>query len=97
MLSPGNDPAQVIQYELFQLDKQGHSHPVGDIGTFSKPLAPHFALSLQFKGSQFTLYVNGNQVQSFTDSAIVGAGWVGLCTVQGSSTFKNAELFQLAG
>ncbi len=97
VLSPGNDPAQLIQYELFQLDKQGKSHQVGAIGTFAKPLAPHFALGLQFKGSQFTLYVNGNQVQSFTDSAIVGAGWVGLCTVQGSSTFKNAELFQLAG
>ncbi len=97
VLSPENDPAQLIQYELFQLDKQGHSHPVGANGTFAKPLAPHFALGLQFKGSQFTLYVNGNQVQSFTDSAIGGAGWVGLCTLQSSSTFKNAELFQLAG
>jgi len=97
VLSPGNDPAQLIQYELFQLDKQGKSHQVGDSGTFAKPLAPHFALGLQFKGSQFTLYVNGNQVQSFTDSAIGSAGWAGLCTLQGSSTFKNAELFQLAG
>ncbi|HZC76281.1 MAG TPA: hypothetical protein VE258_00950, partial [Ktedonobacterales bacterium] len=97
VLSPGSDPAQLIQYQLFQLDKQGHSHLVGAIGTFAKPLAPHFALGLQFKGTTFTLYVNGNQVQSFTDSAIGGAGWVGLCALQGGSTFKNVELFQLAG
>ncbi len=97
VLSPGSDPAQLTQYALFQLDKQGKSHQVGAIGTFDKPLATHFALGLQFKSSTFTLYVNGNQVQSFSDSAIGGAGWVGLCALQGGSTFKKMELFQLAG
>ena len=97
VLSAGSGQSSLTQYQLFRLDAQGHSHDVGSIGTFSTPLAAHFALGLQFKGGQFTLYVNDNRVESFSDSAVGSAGWVGLCALQGGSTFKKVELFQPAG
>jgi hypothetical protein len=54
-----------------------------------------FALGVAFKGSQLTFYVNGQQIGTATDSSFT-TGWTGICAWQGSSSFRDAQVFPLA-
>jgi len=53
------------------------------------------ALSVLFKGDAITLYVNGKQAGTATDSTYTQEGWMALCT-EGDTAFQAAQLFPLA-
>ncbi len=87
------DPAQQT-FQLYKTDDSGNTTSItsGAIGT---KLAAHFALGVLFKGEAMTLYVNGQQVGTASDSTYTQEGWMALCT-EGSTAFRAAQLYPLA-
>jgi eukaryotic-like serine/threonine-protein kinase len=87
------DPSQQA-FQLYKTDDSGKTQSItsGSIGT---KLAEHFALGVLFKGDAITLYVNGQQVGTGTDSTYTQEGWMALCT-EGDTAFRAAQLYPLS-
>ena len=86
------DPAAKT-YSIFKVDRNGQSSPVAS-GNLSSGLAAHFAVSVLYKGSQITVYINGIQVATTTDTTYT-SGWMSLCT-SGETIYTNAIMYPLA-
>ncbi|HET8907939.1 MAG TPA: serine/threonine-protein kinase [Ktedonobacterales bacterium] len=78
---------------LFTSDSQGHIHQVQPSTQLGGTLNKHFAVSALYKGSQITLYINGIQVGTVTDSTYP-SGWVSLCT-SNETIFSDAILYNV--
>jgi serine/threonine protein kinase len=87
----------------YVIDKANNIYALGSIdatgkGTVVKqgalPARPntHFAMGVLFNGSAITLYLNGQQIATTTDSTFT-QGWVGLCTT-GTTEFRDAQIYQ---
>jgi hypothetical protein len=83
------DPAAKT-YSIFKVDGNGQSLPVTS-GSLSSGLAAHFAVSVLYKGSQITVYINGIQVATTTDTTYT-SGWMALCT-SGETIYTNAIMY----
>ena len=83
------DPAAKT-YSIFKVDGNGQSLPVTS-GNLSSGLAAHFAVSVLYKGSQITVYINGIQVATTTDTTYT-SGWMALCT-SGETIYTNAIMY----
>ena len=77
-------------YALARFDASGQATIVKQ-GHLPASLAPHFALGVLFKGGAITLYINGVQLDSATDTTFT-SGYIGLCT-DGMVTFSHAQAY----
>ena len=67
------DPAAKT-YSIFKVDANGQSLPVTS-GSSVAALAAHFAVSVLYKGSQITVYINGIRWRPSRIRPIPAAGW----------------------
>jgi hypothetical protein len=83
------------QYTFYRIDANGAPTTV-PVHTLQGPLAAHFVLGILYHSHSFTLYVNGVPVGTATDLTYTTGGF-GICADQGSVTFRDAQVFPLAG
>jgi serine/threonine-protein kinase len=93
--TPPDPHSHLDRYEVIEQDAAGNSTPIGSVALLPKIPDQTFALGVAFKGSQLTFYVNGQQAGTATDSTFT-TGWTGFCVYQGSSSFRDAQVFPLA-
>jgi hypothetical protein len=77
-------------FVLASVDAAGQATTIKG-GTLPSQLAQHFAIGVLFKGSAITMFINGTQLATATDSAF-GSGWIGLCG-DGTVTYSDVQAF----
>ena len=94
------DPAKG-QYIVYRIDAAGTTNLLPIPGTLSAPLAKHFVLGLLYKGTQLTVYENGQSVggaiSDTSTRAITAAGGLALCADGGSVSYRSAQVYALNG
>ncbi|HEU5348466.1 MAG TPA: protein kinase [Ktedonobacterales bacterium] len=82
-------------YTIYSVDANGNPHSImSEPASIGGTPANHFAISVLYKGSQMTLYINGIPLKTVSD-ATYSSGWVALCT-QGETTFSKVQVYKLA-
>ncbi len=95
LVYPASGHGQPDTYELTALDGAGGSRVIGSAATLAAPLAGDFVLGVAYHGGGFTLYVNGQSLATLTNSTRA-TGWFGVCTLRGTSIFRDAQVFPQA-
>lgn len=91
----GQGEATAPLYALYTIDTNGKSHTLRD-GTISQSIANPLNIGMELKGAQITLYVNGTQIDSVSDSTFSQGGYVGVCTT-GTAVFSDVALYAPGG
>ena len=79
------------QYVFYKVDTQGNNSVITS-GAVSGSLAQHFVVGVLFGQGNFTLYINGQQIGTASDSTFT-SGWLSLCAQSGSVAVKDALLY----
>lgn len=79
-------------YGLFAISASGTAMTI-KVGQLTTPLASDFSAGVQFSGSQMALYINGQKIDTASDSTFT-QGWLGLCS-DGTVTFRDAQAYNV--
>ena len=81
-------------YDLYKVDADGNVGSPITSGNLTDTLNKHFAVSVLYKDSQMTLYINGIKLTTQSDTSY-NNGWIALCTT-GETIYSNTQLYPLA-
>lgn len=81
-------------YQLYQFDSATHMTTLVADSLAATP-ADDFALGVLVRGSHITLYVNGVQIATMTDTTHP-QGWASLCA-EGDTVFRDFQVYALQG
>jgi hypothetical protein len=88
---------KVDQFIFYRYDGTG-SRTI-QTGQIPGQLAAHYVMSVLYIGSTFTLYINGQMIDTETDpgTPAISSGWYGLCVDEGTASFRSAQNQNTAG
>ncbi|HEX6799243.1 MAG TPA: protein kinase [Ktedonobacterales bacterium] len=79
-------------WAFIKVDDQSKSTTLASGNIASPGLAQHFVVGVLFSQGSFTLYINGQQIGTASDSTIT-SGWLSLCAQSGPVAVKDALLY----